>query len=128
MKPWRINLAILALLVAVACGVRLFFGQGVFLNGVLGFFGLAWGAQVAALWWSARQQRTPPTFTSTHLVALWAAALYPLVATSSPTLTFPTWFVVASAPIGYLMVYATMGAFLWIMRWQFRFLSRLRNK
>ena len=127
MKAWHANLAALALLVVVALAIHIALGQGLLLNIALGFVGLVWGAQIAALWWSARQQRPPPPYTSTHLVAVWAAAMYPLVTTSSPTLTSPTWFVIASVPAGYLVVYAGISMFLWMTRWQFRLLARIRG-
>jgi hypothetical protein len=114
MKPAHANLAVLALLIGATLAVFLVFGAGVALQATTTIFGIGWSVQFLALAWTAYQGQPPPEFTSTHLFALWAGAIYPFLGLLLPQA--PLWFVLASAPIGYVMVYAMGSLVIWRLR------------
>lgn len=125
MKPAHLNLAALTASILIALAVLFSFGPGPVLHGVLMIFSLAWTVQCVALVWSASRMKAAPSFTSVHLLALWAAGFYPisllLLSTirdcpQCPTEAAPPWFVLVSIPIGYLMVFGMMSLALWFVR------------
>lgn len=115
MKPLHLNLVALGCAIAIVTLVYLTLGNGIVLQSALTLFGLAWGYQCLLLCIAANAHRSPPPFVSKLTFALWAAAGYAFTGLMAPRGMFPDWFVVLFVPIGFLMMYAGISLFLWML-------------
>jgi len=123
LNPLYLNLLVLTLAVAVVSAVHLTLGRGLWLQATMAVFSLPWAAQFFLLAAAANGRRAPPPYVSKFTFATWAGVGYPLIGLSAPTGTFPAWFLVISAPVGFLMCYLMITVFSWMVtlipRWRF---------
>jgi hypothetical protein len=123
MKPLQINLLALGLAIAITTLVYLNVGRGFGREAATALLSIPWSAQGLLLAIAANARRAPSPYISKLTFALWGGAASPFIGLMSPELVFPSWFVVASAPIGFLMCYAGISVFLWMVsllpRWRF---------
>jgi len=123
-RPVQLNLlALLAALTIVAL-VYLTLGRGLWFQIALSLaFQLPWTAQFLLLALAANARRAPPPYVSNLTFAIWSGAMFPFIGLSAPPGMFPSWFIVASAPVGFLLCYAMISIFTWtialIPRWRF---------
>src|SRR5262249_8959895 len=115
-RPLQLNLLALLAALAIVTLVYLTLGQGLWLQIATTLtFTVPVSGQLFLLAASANAHRNPPPYVSTLVTAIWMGAAYPVIGLNAPPGLFPDWFFLAAAPVGFLMCYAMISVFTWMV-------------